>query len=198
MKRSIPSLALVILAGILIVGLAVIMARFFHPLMSFVSGMMMKAGKGNSQVLLYAGVALIPVIAGTLMGLVIVFVVKREDREYEEALKAAWDISGPLYEDFDRCLDSINASILRLQDTSRTMRHQTEELNNLGRRMGNKSSPPAVETEVAVAAPETCSATLANNVVEDVRILHPANALIPQELFPSPESRQKIWFFPHR
>jgi hypothetical protein len=198
MKRSVPSLALVILAGILIVALAVIMARFFQPLMSFLGGVLARAGVKNPMVLLYTGVALVPVAAGILMGLVIFFIVKREDREYDELMKAAWDVSEPLYEDFDRCLDSMNASILRLQGASRTMRRHAEELNELGRQIGKMSASPGQGTEAAVRAPETISATLANNTVGDVRVLRPTDALIPQELFPSPESHQKIWFFPHR
>jgi hypothetical protein len=198
MKRSIPSWTLVVLAGVLIVALAIVLTRFFHPLVSFFDEMMIKANIRNSRFFLYAGAILIPIIAGVLMSIVIILVTKKDDREYDEALNAMQDVSRPMYQDIDRSLDSMQNSILRLRDASEIMKRHAGELGRLRRQMEDMAPRPAEAEAVAVVEPETCSATLANNMVEDLRVLHPVEALTPQELAPLPESHQMKWFFPHK
>jgi hypothetical protein len=185
MKGPAPYFLLIIPIGILAAVLVLLFVRFFDPGGSLLGFLFMGARPGFSRLPLYIGVALIPIIAGILMGAAIFILVKREERKYEQMLSDAGEAA---CKEIFRCRDSLDVSIVRLRNTSKKMRRYAEELTALSARAGKSLETPGLKVEAA----ETRTVTLENNTVTDLRFIRTVDGLIPPGLFLLPQSHQKI------
>jgi hypothetical protein len=171
MKRPVV-FTVFIFIGILAAALALLALRFLDPLYT---------------------AAAIPLAAGALIILAGVFIAGRGDRKFYRLLKATGGGGEPVYDEISRCLDSIDASILKLRESSEAMKINAGELNELSRWFGGEAGPPEREPDGT-----TETRTQGESVTIDVRLIHPADGPVPPGPFPLPESHQKIWFFPRK
>jgi hypothetical protein len=191
MKHPVPVVLLIIPAGLLIIALVVIFARFYSSALS--GALFLETKQGGPSILVYTGLVLFPVIAGALMALAITILTKWEDRKFERLLKAGRKDQRILYRDFSRSLEIIEASIQKIRRSSEILKRQTEALQKLGGQL--RENPLG---EVTVEQSETRSVTLEDNVITDVQVIQPVDALIRQGLSPLLRPRQRLWFFPRK
>jgi hypothetical protein len=144
--------------------------------------------------MIYIGLVLFPVLIGLIMGLVMNVLARRKDRKYENLLKSARKNQQAFSRDFSVSLESIEESIQKLRLCSEILKTQTGKLRELDRWFREKNGSPAVKVE----KPETRSLTLENNVITDLRMIHPADEPILQELSPLLQSHQRSRFFPRK
>lgn len=191
MKHRFPAFLLIFPAGILVIILALILALNLNRIVSALGSSFTGVNPGT---LFYIVVALVPVICGTLMGLAILLISKKENQEYDQLWEEALKGTPPFCEDLTRYFDSIDASIDKLRNASEEIKRQTEEMEELERSINQCLEPlPAREEKPAIY-----SITAGNSNVTNLRVIHPAEELIPQAPDPLPESHQKIWFFPRK
>lgn len=182
MKYSTPFVLLVVPIGFVLVSLALICFRYFDPAMSFLGSLLTGTGMETAGVIFYLYAALFLLLCGALIGLGLILFMKKEDREHEQMWKAA----RPVYHDFSRTLVSINASIMKLQFISEKMKQCTTELHALSRQIEEN----AEITELNADVPETL--TQGNNVVADLRIIHPLDELTPPGPSVFPQFHRRI------
>jgi uncharacterized membrane protein YgaE (UPF0421/DUF939 family) len=194
MKHHLPIFLFIIPVGVLLIVLALVFALNLDRIVSVLSSVFLGRNSGNSEILFYVVVALVPVLSGTLMALAIIILSRNEDREYERLWKEARDTAPPFYDEFSRYCDSIDASIAKLRDASEKIKHQAEKLEGLSRSMAEKSALTVVKVE----EPSIYSVTMEEAKVTNLRIIHPVDGLIPQEPVSLPQFHQKIWFFPRK
>jgi hypothetical protein len=193
MKRPVV-FAVFISFGVFAAALILLAARFFDPLASFLNTVFLKEESGSAMMPFYVAVALILLAAGALISLVSIFFMDREDRKFYWSLKDTGGGGDPVYDEISRCLDSIDASITKLKESSEAMKINAGELNELSRWLGGEAEEPEPE----IGEPETRSATLGNSVAADIRLIRPVDSLVPPGPSPLPQSHQKIWFFPRK
>lgn len=171
MKYSTPFILLLIPIGFVAIFLALLCLRYFDPAMSFWSSLFTGAGPETAEVVFYLYAVLLLLVCGALVGLGLIFFMKKEDRKHEQM----WKATRPVYQDFSRTLVSINASIVKLQFISEKMKQYSLELHELSRQVEEKSAMAELNADV----PETL--TQGNNIISDLRIIHPLDELTPQE-----------------
>jgi hypothetical protein len=190
MKRHFPFFLLIIPAGILVIILVLILALNLNRIVSALGSSFWGTSR---ETLFYIAVALVPVISGTLMGAAIVLISKKEGQEYDRLREEARKGAPSVYKELTRYFDSIDASITKLRDVSEKIKRQTEAMEELERSIISYPPVPAREKNPAIY-----SVTTGDSKVTNLRVIHSAGGLIPQEPAPLPQSHQKIWFFPRK
>ncbi|MDR0624221.1 MAG: hypothetical protein LBG10_07300 [Treponema sp.] len=194
MKRRFPVFILIIPIGALVMLLALILTLNLDRIVSALGSSVLGAGRGNLPLVFYIALALIPVISGTIMGLAIALLSKKEDEEYQR-LREESRIGAPsVYEELFQSFDSIDASIAKLRDISEEIQHQAEAVEELGRYLTDHPDTVDIKTK----QPEIYSLTMGDCKITNLRVVHPVDGLVPQEPVLSPQSHQKIWFFPRK
>jgi hypothetical protein len=192
-KHPFPVFLLIIPVGAFVILLALILTLNLDRIVSALESLFLGANRKNSPVLFYIAVALVPVISGTLMGLAVIILSKKEDEEYQRR----WEESrtGPsFYEELARYFDAIDASIVKLRATSDEIKHQAGTVEDLGRYFAAESDTAGIRAE----EPEIYSLTSGDSEITNIRIIHPVEGLTPQEPALFPQSHQTAWFFPHK
>jgi hypothetical protein len=194
MKRGRPFFLLIIPAGVLVIVFALILAVNLDQVVSFLGTSFLGTKMGSVEILFYTAIVLILVIAGALMGLAAALIAKKNDREEERLWQEAGRAVPSTYREITGYFDSIETSITRLGDISEQMKDQSEKIIEFHRYFAGEPKTARVKTE----GPAIYSITSGDNKVTNLRIIHPAEELIPSEPFPLPQSHQRIWFFPSK
>jgi hypothetical protein len=194
MKRRFPVFLLIVPIGALVILLALILTLNLDRIVSALESSFLGANRKDSSTLFYIAVALVPIISGTLMGLAVIIVSKKEDEEYQQRWEESRAGNLSVYEEMAQCLDAIDASITKLRETSEELKDQAGAMEDLGRYFAAESDAAEVRAE----EPEIYSLTMGNSKITNIRVIHPADGLTPQEPALFPQSHQTVWFFPHK
>ncbi|MDR1287887.1 MAG: hypothetical protein LBK08_09795 [Treponema sp.] len=178
MKFQKPLAAAVVFSGIVIIFLVCVFTTGLHDISLALSRLF--GSLWSSNAFMYAAAALVPLLAGALMLLVIFFVSRREEKEFAERLQAARKSADEYCGECMQRLDSMNASIARIRESSEKLKRETEKLFRLNQRLKNHGS-----SSVESISGET-PAILEEYLFKRTSVLYAGETALP-ELFQFPQ-----------